>query len=133
MISKSLRCLQSLVDKLADHIQFYLDRHSYLTLVQMRLDLYGSTDDRVLRFIEVWSPDDRSKEMAYDKLELRKVKEAKMGWKSTVDLTRKEAIEIITNADLDELSNEDLSTIVEAVNGGESHGHNYRIVDNKDE
>jgi hypothetical protein len=51
-----------------------------------------------------------------------------MGWKSTIDITREEAVEIISNAKLDELSDEDLSNIVEAVMGGENHGNNYRIV-----
>lgn len=56
-----------------------------------------------------------------------------MGWKSTIDITRQEALEIISNANLNELSDEDLCDIVESVMGGEKHGHNYRIMENKDE
>lgn len=52
-----------------------------------------------------------------------------MGWKSTIDITRERAIEIIADANLDELSDEELCDIVEAIAGGENHGHNYRIVD----
>jgi hypothetical protein len=52
-----------------------------------------------------------------------------MGWKSTIDITRARAIEIIADANLDELSDEELCDIVETIAGGENHGYNYRIVD----
>ncbi len=52
-----------------------------------------------------------------------------MGWKSTIDITREEAIRIIQSADLEELPNDILSEVVEYVLGGEDHGANYRIID----
>lgn len=50
-----------------------------------------------------------------------------MGWKSTVTISREEALNIIANANFDEMSNEDLAVIVEAVQGGENHGYNYIV------
>ena len=50
-----------------------------------------------------------------------------MGWKSTITISREEALNIIANANLEEMSNEDLAVIVEAVLGCENHGHNYII------
>lgn len=53
-----------------------------------------------------------------------------MGWKSTIDLTRKEAEDIMRSTldDIASISDEDLSEAVEAIRGGENHGYNYRIV-----
>ncbi len=51
-----------------------------------------------------------------------------MGHKSTIDITKEEALSIIENIDLEELDNETLADVLEAVLGGESHGHNYRII-----
>ncbi len=53
-----------------------------------------------------------------------------MGWKSTIDITRKDAIEQIKVAMLgiSDLSNEQLANILEELLGGEHHGHNYTIV-----
>lgn len=51
-----------------------------------------------------------------------------MGWKSTVDLTRDEALQIIANADLEALDDETLAELVELISGGENHGNNYRII-----
>ena len=54
-----------------------------------------------------------------------------MGWKSTIDLTRKEAEEILLAylEDLSSVSNDDLAEAIEAIKGGENHGHNYRIIE----
>jgi hypothetical protein len=51
-----------------------------------------------------------------------------MGWKSTIDVTREEALAMIREVDLEELDDALLAEILEAVLGGENHGHNYRIV-----
>ena len=53
-----------------------------------------------------------------------------MGWKSTIDLTRKEAEDIL-RTELDDLasrSDTDIADAIEALRGGDEHGHNYRIV-----
>jgi hypothetical protein len=50
-----------------------------------------------------------------------------MGHKSTLTISREEALSIISSANLEELSNEDLAEMVEAVLGGENHSHNYII------
>lgn len=50
-----------------------------------------------------------------------------MGWKSTVDITREEALRIIYDR-LEECDDEAISEILEEVLGGENHGHNYMIV-----
>lgn len=54
-----------------------------------------------------------------------------MGWKSTIDLTRQEAEDIIQAYadDLASCSDEHLADAIEQLRGGEEHGHNYRIVD----
>jgi hypothetical protein len=53
-----------------------------------------------------------------------------MGWKSTIDVTRHEAINLIHYElqDLKDFSDEALANLLEEVMGGEKHGHNYRIV-----
>lgn len=51
-----------------------------------------------------------------------------MGWKSTIDVSRQEAVRMIGDVDLEELDDELLADILEAVMGGEDHGHNYRII-----
>lgn len=54
-----------------------------------------------------------------------------MGWKSTIDVSRQEAVRMIGDVDLEELDDELLADILEAVMGGEDHGHNYRIIGNE--
>lgn len=49
-----------------------------------------------------------------------------MGWKSTVTVTREEALSLIY-AHLEEISDENLADVLEAVMGGDSHGYNYAI------
>ena len=51
-----------------------------------------------------------------------------MGWKSTIDLTRQEALDIIGGTVFDALSDDALADLVEEIRGGVDHGHNYRIV-----
>lgn len=51
-----------------------------------------------------------------------------MGWKSTIDVSRQEAVRMIGDVDLEELDDELLADILEAVMGGEDHGYNYRII-----
>jgi hypothetical protein len=63
-----------------------------------------------------------------------------MGWKSTVTITRKEAIQLIVNR-LDEsiyekMSNEDLADMVESLGYGDEvglayYGANFLVEDNK--
>jgi len=54
-----------------------------------------------------------------------------MGWKSTIDLTRKEAEDILRVylENLSQCTDEELAEAIEALRGGENHGANYRIVD----
>lgn len=54
-----------------------------------------------------------------------------MGWKSTIDVSKEEALSLIYShmEDLENLDNETICDVLEAVMGGENHGHNYRIVD----
>jgi hypothetical protein len=42
-----------------------------------------------------------------------------MGWNSTIDITRERAMEIISDANLDELDNNTLADIVEAIRSEE--------------
>jgi len=53
-----------------------------------------------------------------------------MGWKSTIDITRADAIELIKSMteSVDKFTDEQLANLVEELMGGEEHGHNYRIV-----
>lgn len=52
-----------------------------------------------------------------------------MGWKSTIDLTREQAIQIVqTEVNPEDMTDDQLAEAVETIRGGESHGHNYRIV-----
>ncbi len=56
-----------------------------------------------------------------------------MGWKSTIDMTRQEMEEAVQSyCDVENLSDEQLSDLLETLRGGEDHGYNYRIVNNKD-
>ncbi len=52
-----------------------------------------------------------------------------MGWKSTITLSRAEALEIIATFPREELSNEILGEMIEAMRGGCDHGHNYSVRD----
>ena len=53
-----------------------------------------------------------------------------MGWKSTIDLTREEAEDILRAKidDISSCSDEQLEEAIEDIRGGEEHGYNYRIV-----
>ena len=50
-----------------------------------------------------------------------------MGWKSTIDITREDAMKEILRH-LDDVPDEQLGRVLEEVLGGYDHGHNYRIV-----
>jgi hypothetical protein len=52
-----------------------------------------------------------------------------MGWKSTITLSRQEALGILASISFDDLTNERLAQIVEEVMGGDDHGHNYMVLD----
>jgi len=61
-----------------------------------------------------------------------------MGWKSTIDITRKEAIDIIIRSldktPYDEMTNEQLEELMYGLNIGDDvnkpyYGHNFNIVD----
>lgn len=63
-----------------------------------------------------------------------------MGWKSTIDLTRKEAIDAIVKAldrtPYDEMSNEELENMMSKLDIGDDpnlpyYGHNFNIIDTK--
>lgn len=55
-----------------------------------------------------------------------------MGWKSTIDMTRKAMEEAVqAKFDVEGLSDEELSELMELFMGGEEHGHNYRVVAGK--
>jgi len=51
-----------------------------------------------------------------------------MGWKSTLDISRQQAIDMIEKVDLEDLSNEDLAEVLEAIMP-EDHGYNYRVME----
>lgn len=55
-----------------------------------------------------------------------------MGWKSTLDITREEALKIVYD-NLEDLNDELLAEVVEAALGGYEHGHNYMIVKEKND
>lgn len=54
-----------------------------------------------------------------------------MGWKSTIEMTRREmeqaAVAEMT-PDLSDLTDDELTDLLEILRGGEKHGHNYRVV-----
>lgn len=54
-----------------------------------------------------------------------------MGWKSTIDVTRQEALDALKNYldHLEQMGDDALAEALEVMRGGEDHGHNYRIVD----
>ena len=63
-----------------------------------------------------------------------------MGWKSTIDITRREAIvaimKVIDETPYDEKSNEELENIMYGLGIGDSidkpyYGHNFSIIDDK--
>ena len=65
-----------------------------------------------------------------------------MGWKSTITITRREAITAIMQAvdktPYDELSNEELSLMMDRLGIGEEvglpyHGHNFSVVNTEEE
>jgi hypothetical protein len=49
-----------------------------------------------------------------------------MGWKSTITVTREEALSLIYSR-LEEASDKNLADALEAVMGGDEHGNNYAI------
>ena len=52
-----------------------------------------------------------------------------MGWKSTIDLTREEALAIARcGGGRESMDDETLTELIEVLRGGEDHGYNYRIV-----
>ena len=62
-----------------------------------------------------------------------------MGWKSTVDITRKEAIRLIfaKMADVHTMSDKELGELVELLGYGDDtklpyHGHNFNVTDVED-
>lgn len=50
-----------------------------------------------------------------------------MGWKSTIDITREEALAKLGQVNFYELTNDELAGVLESALG-EDHGYNYRIV-----
>jgi hypothetical protein len=50
-----------------------------------------------------------------------------MGWKSTIEISRRKAIAVVT-AHLGEMTDEELGGMVELARGGDRHGYNYRVV-----
>jgi hypothetical protein len=57
-----------------------------------------------------------------------------MGWKSTVKITREEAIRLIQSRLMDNLSNRELEEMVEGMGFGENpeleyFGHNFIVID----
>lgn len=52
--------------------------------------------------------------------------EPKMCWKSTVTVTREEALSLIY-IHLETISDENLADVLESVMGGDLHSHNYAI------
>ena len=59
-----------------------------------------------------------------------------MGWKSTVDISRKEAMRLI-HGRIDELSDRDLADVLETMGFGDDtnlpyYGHNFFVIDKED-
>lgn len=54
-----------------------------------------------------------------------------MGWKSTLDVSCKEALDTIYQTLEEGVSDEILAKVLEEVLGGYEHGHNYTIIKDK--